>query len=305
MRSRMLPWLLAAGWLIACHGTPNRTGNKESAAPPASAVVPGNELKDEAAAVGFRADGQVAAEATATTGGESWYARSVSDPSGLSVMIVRTGQASIEVDSLDRAIGALRMLAGRLGGYLANTSYQGGRDQHPSASIEIKVPSNRFDDLLSGISPLGKLEYANVSAQDVGEEYADIAARVANGKRLEARLVELLAARTGKLADILEVERELARVREEIERYEGRMRYLASHASLSSLTVSVHQPLPIQGTYQSTTVLAEAARQAWVNFVELNARLIASLGVLLPMGLAAATVLALVRRWWRLRLRAA
>ena len=49
---------------------------------------------------------------------------------------------------------------------------------------------------------------------------------------------------------MLEVERELARVREEIERYEGRLRYLSAHASMSSLTISIHEPLPIQGPYR-------------------------------------------------------
>ena len=66
----------------------------------------------------------------------------------------------------------------------------------------------------------------NVSAEDVGEEYVDVQARVANAHRLEQRLIEVLATKTGKLSDILNVERELARVREEIERMEGRMRYL-------------------------------------------------------------------------------
>ncbi|MEP6474905.1 MAG: DUF4349 domain-containing protein, partial [Gemmatimonadota bacterium] len=231
--------------------------------------------------------------------GGSWYSREANDPSGLATMIIRTGQASIEVDSLAVAIGTLRGLAGRLGGYLANTSYQGGQHQYASASIEIKVPSNRFDDLLSGLSPLGKLEYANVTSQDVGEEYADIDARVTNGKRLEARLIDLLANRPGKLQEILELERELARVREEIERYEGRMRYLKSHSSLSSLTISVHEPAVLQAGSETARVLSQALDRAWQNFVELNARMIASLGVLLPVVLALAAAIAVARRWWR------
>src|SRR5205823_10851551 len=78
--------------------------------------------------------------------------------------------------------------------------------------------------------PIGKLESVNVSAEDVGEEYVDVAARMANARRLESRLIDLLAARTGKLKDVLDVEQELARVREEIERYEGRLRYLKAHS---------------------------------------------------------------------------
>src|SRR5438552_2755585 len=91
---------------------------------------------------------------------------------------------------------------------------------------EREAPSARFDDAVLGVKPLGKVESSSASAMDVGEEFVDVNARIANSKRLEARLVTLLSTRTGKLEDVLAVERELARVREEIERSETRVRYL-------------------------------------------------------------------------------
>ena len=136
-------------------------------------------------------------------------------------MIIRTGYAGVEVDSLDAAIARVRQLAQRVGGFVANTEVQGGKDQLRSASLEVKIPSDRFDEALAGLAPIGKVESVNVNAQDVGEEFVDVAARVENAHRLEARLIALLANRTGKLQDVLSVERELARVREEIERYEA------------------------------------------------------------------------------------
>lgn len=300
MRVRSLPWLLALAALAACHGVKKEPAGPVSASPPSENER--GELRDEPGRADFKAVGALAAEVDATSskdGGGSWYAREASDPTGLNTMIIRTGQASVQVDSLTRAIAALHNLAARLGGYLANTSYQGGQQSYASASIEIKVPSDRFDDLLSGISPLGKLEYANVTSQDVGEEYADIDARVTNARHLEQRLIDLLANRPGKLQEILELERELARVREEIERYEGRMRFLKSHASLSSLTIAVHEPVVLQTGSETARVLSQALDRAWSNFVELNARAIAALGVLLPLVLALAAGVAVVRRWWR------
>src|SRR5207247_10648428 len=111
---------------------------------------------------------------------------------------------------------------GRVGGYGANTPMQTGRGQLRSATLEVKVPADRFDDGLGGLSALGKLESVNVTAEDVGEEFTDVTARMGNARRLEARLIELLATRTGKLKDVLDVERELARVPEESGRYRGR-----------------------------------------------------------------------------------
>jgi hypothetical protein len=111
----------------------------------------------------------------------------------------------------------------------------------------------------------------------------DLTARLANARRLEARLIELLANRTGRLTDVLTVERELARVRETIERYEGRLRYLQSRVSVSSLTVVVHEPAPVVASHPGENVIAEAFVEAWRRFVLITAGLIASLGVVIPV----------------------
>ena len=198
-------------------------------------------------------------------------------------MVIRTGQTSIEVDSLERAVAQVRLLAGRIGGYVANTTMQTGRGQLRSARLEVKIPADRFDDGLGGLADLGKLESVNVNAEDIGEEFTDVTARMGNARRLEARLIDLLATRTGKLKDVLEVEHELARVREEIERYEGRLRYLRAHAVLSTLTIYVHEPLPVVGRAGSS-VLGEAFKQAWRNFVALVAACIRGLGIVIPLG---------------------
>src|SRR5712691_9317048 len=204
-------------------------------------------------------------------------------PGAATNMVIRTGQASIEVDSLDRAVAQVRLLAGRIGGYVANTATQTGRGQLRSASLEVKIPADRFDDGLGGLAGLGKLESVNVNAEDVGEEFTDVSARMGNARRLEARLIDLLSTRTGKLKDVLDVERELARVREEIDRYEGRLRFLRAHAVLSTLTIYVHEPLPVVG-HAGSSVIGEAFKQAWRNFVALLAACIRGLGLVIPIG---------------------
>jgi hypothetical protein len=206
-----------------------------------------------------------------------------------SSMVIRTGQTSIEVDSLERAVSQVRLLAGRIGGYVANTTMQTGQGQLRSASLEVKIPADRFDDGLGGLADLGKLESVNVNAEDVGEEFTDVTARMGNARRLEARLIDLLATRTGKLKDVLDVERELARVREEIERYEGRLRYLRAHAVLSTLTIYVHEPLPVVG-HAGSSVIGEAFKQAWRNFVGLVAAMIRSLGIVIPVAVLVAAL---------------
>jgi hypothetical protein len=227
-------------------------------------------------------------------------AHEVSD-SAVSSMIIRTGQASIEVDSLERGIRAVRALAGRAGGYVANSSIVAGAEQTHTATLEIKIPSARFEEAINGLQPIGQLESVSVSAEDVGEEFVDVAARATNGRKLEQRLIDILGTRTGRLSDVLAVERELARVREDIERQEGRMRYLRTRASLSTLSVTVHERAPVVAGTGSGGMLAEAFRQAWRNFIAFTASAIAALGTLLPLGSIVAVIAWLVWRARRVR----
>jgi hypothetical protein len=200
-------------------------------------------------------------------------------------LIVRTGQAVIEVDSLEPAIAELRRIAQRVGGFVADATVQSGRNQLRSATLQLKVPAARFDDLTLALGPLGRLQSVTVNAEDVSEEYVDVTARVANSRRLEDRLVELLRTRTGKLQDVLAVEHELARVREEIERMEGRLRFLKASAQLSTLSVSLSEPPPLVSSHPGGSVIGEAFKTAWRNFVDLLATVIASLGVVVPLGI--------------------
>jgi hypothetical protein len=216
-----------------------------------------------------------------------------------STMVIRTGQAFIEVNKVDSAVTKIRQLAAQVGGYITNSSISGGRDQIRQATLELKIPAAKYDDAVGSLSTIGKVETVNSSAQDVGEEFVDVTARANNSRRLEERLISLLANRTGKLQDVLLVERELARVREEIERYQGRLRYLSARVAMSTLTVTVHEPAPILGNTPGANPIAAALRRAWKNFVAVIAGSIASLGVVIPLALVALAGWLAYRRWKR------
>jgi hypothetical protein len=212
-------------------------------------------------------------------------------------MIIRTGQAFIEVDKVDPAILRIRQLAAQVGGYIANSSISGGRDQIRQATLEIKMPASKYDQGVGELSTIGKVETVNSTAEDVGEEFVDVTARVTNARRLEERLITLLSTRTAKLDEVLRVEHELARVREEIERYEGRLRFLSTRAATSTLTITVHEPAPILGNNPGENPIAGALRHAWKNFVALVAGIIASLGVVIPLALIGFGGWVGYRRW--------
>ncbi|HET9636761.1 MAG TPA: DUF4349 domain-containing protein [Gemmatimonadaceae bacterium] len=313
MRNIGLAIILAAG-LMACVGKENRSdsGGVGASAPNMRGAA---SLQSKVAIGGTAAASPIYSSARAA--GVVMDAAEVSEPAPVppatpnrtedalqgvdyattaaNTMIIRTGQAFIEVQKVDPAILKVRELVARAGGYITNSSISGGRDQIRQASIEIKIPNTKYDEAVGSLSSIGKVETVNSNAQDVGEEFVDVTARVANARRLEERLIDLLARRTGKLDEVLRVERELARVREEIERYEGRLRYLSARVAMSTLTINVHEPAPIIEPGQSP--IADAFRRAWQNFVAMVAAFIASLGVLIPIGLIGIGGWIGYRRW--------
>lgn len=212
-------------------------------------------------------------------------------------MIIRNGTVTVRVDSLEPAIAAVRALAQRLGGYVANTTVNTGAEQTRTASIQLKIPAPRFDDALAGLNPVGRREKAEVTSEDVGEEFVDVTARMNNARRLEDRLLTLLQTRTGKLEDVLAVEHELASVREEIERYEGRLRFLRTRVAVSTLTVELHEPYPTVGDYPGQNPIVQAFSRAWQNFVGFVAGFISALGFLVPLGVLIALAVWLWRRY--------
>jgi hypothetical protein len=288
----MVIGLLQAALLVACDGSERdkgETGKRDavSNSKASGPVVLGT--------VGQRTVSPQ--EASAQAPADQWFRPTALDPA--SRLIIRTGQASIEVDSLEASMAELRRLVQRVGGFVADASVQSGRKQLRSATLELKVPASRFDELTEGLEPLGRLQFVNVGAEDVSEEFVDLTARVANGRRLEDRLVELLRTRTGKLQDVLTVERELARVREEIERMEGRLRFLKTSAQLSTLSVNLYEPPPIVSSHPGRSVIGEAFKTAWRNFVGVMAGAIASLGFVAPVVILGWGALILSKRYRR------
>lgn len=305
-------YLIAALTLTACGDESSSKGDGSSgaadmaAAPPVSPAPPmqtgfgmvsgvtGNQSTAEARASLSR--GEAAPQAGPSTPDPLQnFNLGTSAPS----MVIRTGQAFIEVEKVDPAVLKIRQLAVQFGGYIANSSMSGGRDQIRQATFELKIPAARYEEAVNSLSTIGKVETVSSNAQDVGEEFVDVTARVNNARRLEERLISLLANRTGKLDEVLRVERELARVREEIERYEGRLRFLTTRVATSTLTITVHEPAPILGNNPGENPIAAALRRAWRNFVALLAGAIASLGVLIPLAFVGYAGWYGYRRWRR------
>jgi len=221
--------------------------------------------------------------------------------------LIRDANAQLQVKVLDEAVARLKSLAEASGGYVTNE--QRSRDEHGvgRGSVIARVPAGKLDSLSAGLGSLGTVERFQVSANDITEEYFNLELQLRNRRQLEARLLELLKRPANKLSDLLDAERELARVRNEIDQMEGRQRFWDNRVSLSTLTVEVHEPEPAVAGNQggAWAALKHSFSEAADNFVLAIAGIISVSGGLVPIVVAVAIVVWLLVKWWRWRRRQA
>ena len=162
-------------------------------------------------------------------------------PEGVKPKIIYTATLRIVTENLSDAEAALPGLVERFGGYVARADVDRSSGRFPRGSWTVRVPVANYDAFLAGADGLGVVEEKDETATDVTAEFVDVEARLASRRKLETRLLELLEDRAAELKDVLETERELARVREEIETAEGRLRYLSNQTAFSTVTLNVRQ----------------------------------------------------------------
>jgi len=156
--------------------------------------------------------------------------------------IIKTANISIEVDDFKNARVALENLLKKYDAYVADESEQ-NYDYQISDELTIRVKAENFDNLLNDVSGLAvHLNSKHVKLADVTEEFIDITSRLKNKKQVEQQYLEILKqART--IDEILKVNEHLRVIREEIESKEGRLKYLNSQVSLSTIYLSMYQKI--------------------------------------------------------------
>lgn len=161
-------------------------------------------------------------------------------PAGASTVprkIIYDARVELLVDSLSTAEQAVFDLIREHNGFLAESDQSSVTSTQRRATWKVRVPVDHFQAFLNAVCRLGEVKQNHLGSQDVTEEYFDVEARIRNKQEEEKRLLKHLSDSTGKLEDILAVERELSRVRGEVEQMQGRLRLLADRTELSTITI--------------------------------------------------------------------
>lgn len=152
-------------------------------------------------------------------------------------------RATIVLDVQDFAATERQIVAliRETGGFVAQFREERPYGAQRGGRWTIRVPVPQFDKFVEQAGKLGVAQSRDINSEDVSEEFVDLTARLKNKQQLEARLLELVAKRSDEIKDILALEAELSRVREEIERMQGRLRYLTDRVALTTVELAAHE----------------------------------------------------------------
>lgn len=173
-------------------------------------------------------------------------------PESVGPMVVQTASLSIVAKNYDEANAAVQKLVAAHGGYIEKLDAKAQSGDSRSLSVALRVPAKELEGLLADLRKLGHVEEESKSNEEVSAEYVDLQARLKVAQATERRLIELLGARTGRLEDVLHVERELARVRSEVESMQGQSALMLHRVSYATVQVELseeyHQKLQSQSS---------------------------------------------------------
>ncbi len=180
--------------------------------------------------------------------------------------IIYTATIRLAVDDFDSFPERLAIVSQAVGGFIAETDVARMQGTRRSGRWIVRVPGATYQDFIRDVSGLGVPESVQEKADDVTEQFVDLQARIKSAKQLEEQIIKLLEQQNDKIENVLVVERELSRVRLEIEQQEGRMRYLQNQVAMSTITIHASEQRTF--TPEQAKTLSERISLEWQNAIQ-------------------------------------
>ncbi len=154
---------------------------------------------------------------------------------------MKDGQISMRVDRVDDAVAAITAIAEQYGGSVSATSLARRTDDVKSGTVTVRVPVAQFVDAFAAIKKVATIvTHESTGSEDVTLAYRDLEKRIANATAEEQAYIKVLDQAT-KISDILEVTRQVQRVRGEIEQMRAQLTYMASQTDHARIDISLSE----------------------------------------------------------------
>lgn len=223
---------------------PAAGGHALSAAPPAQAAAPKPKAAGADNAASFETPAEHESEVDAALTEYSPEAGVEPSPGvGVGVpdnrKLIRNAQVELEVVKFDDAVQRITSFATEDRGFLATSSSERQANGKLRGQLVVKVLPETLDVFLLKLRGIGEVKNQTLGTDDVTKQYFDTDSRLNNARTMEQRLMDILKTKTSKVADLLEVEKELGRVREQIEQMQGSLKYLDAQIAFATVTITL------------------------------------------------------------------
>lgn len=160
--------------------------------------------------------------------------------SDISQKIIKKASLRFETNNLESTFAQIQKAIIANKGTVQNDT-EGKEYDNIYRNLTVRIPSQKFDSFIKSISEgVSYFERKEISAEDVTEQYIDLTTRLKTKRKLESRYLEILQKAT-KISEILEIEKQISIIREEIESKEGQLKYLESRVSESVITIEFYK----------------------------------------------------------------
>ena len=211
--------------------------------------------------------------------------------------IQRNANLSIEVKNLDDSINKLNEIILLLNAEIISSNKGGADFGQPYSNIRIRVASNNLNSAIGEFKKLAtKIISENVYTNDVTEEFIDTEARLNIMKSTEDRF-NLLLSKSETVEEIIQVEKELMRIRGDIESLEGRLNYLSKTTDTSEINLNLNEKIPVTGESWKINESFTSALQNLSSFAKNLADFLINVIVFIPFIIALAILIIIIRRF--------
>jgi len=270
--------LASALALTGCSGSSDKATSASDAGAGAKAAAPGTAQQEGASGSGNARNTKSLPKLTASS-------------------IIRTASLSVRVKDVPKALDEARTTTENAGGFVGNETTTRDGQGHERTRVVLRVPTDKYDEVLADLEGAGKLLDRTAKAQDVTDQVVDVQSRITSQRASVARVRELMD-RATKLSDVVELEGELSTRESDLEALLAQQASLKDRTSLATITLSLSQtPVAKTAAKDDSPGFVDAVAGGWHVFVTMLRWIALALGAVLPFAAVAAL---LVVVWLRL-----
>ncbi|MFI1224556.1 MULTISPECIES: DUF4349 domain-containing protein [unclassified Streptomyces] len=279
----------ALGLLLAVGGCGAGGDASDSGAKAADGKYAGPEGRADGQAGAGAADEDASAPAGQRSDPKASGKKAVTAPGATHV--IRTAALSVEVRSVPKAVAAARDAVEGAGGLVATENTERLDDAYETSHLVLRVPQDRFQEVLRTLSGSGKLRSRTSNAKDVTDQVVDVGSRIATQRASVARVRELMD-EAERISDVVALEGELSSRQSDLESLLAQQASLKDRTSLSTITLDLTPPdAPDDDGREEDPGFLDALGGGWDAFVTMLRWIAVAFGAAFPFLLTAALAL--------------